>query len=122
MTANVQALERELHLAKMARDTVERSRAEDLKVLRQRAQEREEHMKSKMEEIEDKHCQSSHEMVSLLLKQNKLIMRLQEECKKQAVNLEKAIKKYRVANNKLSQTNTELSSRLERMTRRLEEL
>ncbi|XP_005104362.1 serologically defined colon cancer antigen 8 homolog [Aplysia californica] len=122
MTANVQALERELHLAKMARDTVERSRADDLKLLRQRAQDREEQMKAKMEEAEDRHSQSTHEMDTLLLKQNKLIMRLQEECKKQAVHLEKTTKKYRVSNSRLNQSNTELSSRMERMTQRLEEL
>ena len=122
MTANVQALERELHLAKMARDTVERSRSDDLKVIRQKAQAREDHLMHKMEEADDKHNQATHEMDTLLLKQNKLIMRLQDECKKQAQNLEKTIKKYRVANTKLNQSNTEMTGRLERMTVRVEEL
>ena len=122
MTATVQALERELHLAKMSRDTVERSRAEDLKVLRQRAQDREEQMRARMEEAEDKHSQSTHEMDTLLLKQNKLIMRLQDECKKQSVHLEKTIKKYRAGNSRLTASNSELSGRVERMSRRVGEL
>ncbi|KAH9512297.1 hypothetical protein Btru_041405 [Bulinus truncatus] len=57
MTSNIQALERELHLAKMARDTVERSRLEDLKVIHKQAQDREEEMKLKMEEADDRHMQ-----------------------------------------------------------------
>lgn len=36
-----------------------------------------------------------HEMDTMLLKQNKLIMKLREECKKEAINLEKTVKKYR---------------------------
>ncbi|CAL1526200.1 unnamed protein product [Lymnaea stagnalis] len=122
MTSNIQALERELHLAKMARDTIERSRLEDLKVIRQRAQDREEEILLKMEEADDRHNQATHEMDTMLLKQNKLIMKLREECKKQALHLEKTVKKYRSQNGKLQQCNTELMKRMERMTHRVTEL
>ncbi|GFR68607.1 serologically defined colon cancer antigen 8 [Elysia marginata] len=122
LTANVQALERELHLAKMARDTIERTRAEDLKLIRKQAQDREEEMRMKMEEASDRNSQSVHEMDTMLLKQNKLIMKLREECKKQASNLEKTVKKYRVENTKLVNNNQELLKRMERMTSRSSEL
>ncbi|GFO50457.1 serologically defined colon cancer antigen 8 [Plakobranchus ocellatus] len=122
MTANVQALERELHLAKMARDTIERTRADDLRIIRKQAQDREEEMRMKMEEADDRHNQSVHEMDTMLLKQNKLIMKLREECKKQAMNLEKTVKKYRVENSKLSHSNEELLKRMERMVSRSNEL
>lgn len=122
MTANVQALERELHLAKMARDSIERTRAEDLKVIRKQAQDREDEMRMKMEEASDRNSQSVHEMDTMLLKQNKLIMKLREECKKQAVNLEKTVKKYRVENTKLGNKNQELLTRMERMTLQSAEL
>ncbi|XP_013060547.2 serologically defined colon cancer antigen 8 homolog isoform X2 [Biomphalaria glabrata] len=122
MTSTIQALERELHLAKMARDTIERSRLEDLKVIRKQAQDREEEMILKMEEADDRHSQATHEMDTMLLKQNKLILKLREECKKQAIHLEKTIKKYRGQNGKLQQANSELMKRMERMSLRVTEL
>ncbi|BFZ11607.1 hypothetical protein BsWGS_14646 [Bradybaena similaris] len=122
MASNTQALERELHLAKMARDAIERTRSEDLLIIRKKAQDREDEIKMKMEDAEDKHNQYVHEMDSMLLKQNKLISKLREECKRQAQNLEKTVKKYRVGNNKLNQTNAEMTGRMERMAHRVLEL
>ncbi|XP_059156316.1 serologically defined colon cancer antigen 8 homolog [Physella acuta] len=122
MTSNIQALERELHLAKMARDTIERSRLDDLRLIQKQAQDREQEVTMRMEEAEDRHNQASHEMDTMLMKQSKLILKLREECKKQGQHLEKTVKKYRSENGKLQQTNTELTKRLERLSQRLTEL
>lgn len=45
----------QLHLAKLAKESVERSRNEDLKAMTKRAQMREEELNSYIEDIGDKH-------------------------------------------------------------------
>lgn len=45
----------QLHLAKLAKESIERSRNEDLKAMTKRAQMREEELNSYIEDIGDKH-------------------------------------------------------------------
>ena len=44
----------------MARDTIERTRAEDLKIIRKKAQDREDEMRMKMEEADDRNSKYWH--------------------------------------------------------------
>ena len=49
----------QLHLAKLAREGIERGRAEDLKQITRQASEREEKLRAAMEDAEDKHGELS---------------------------------------------------------------
>ncbi|KAL3873813.1 hypothetical protein ACJMK2_036898 [Sinanodonta woodiana] len=122
LTTNTQALERELHLAKLARDSIERGRSDDLKAMTQRSQQREEELNSFITDMEDRHSQTVADMDTMLIRQNKLISKLKEECKRQAVLLEKITKKNRHENGHLKHQNEELRQRLERALTRLHDL
>ncbi|KAK3597838.1 hypothetical protein CHS0354_029408 [Potamilus streckersoni] len=122
LTTNNQALERELHLAKLARDSIERGRSDDLKAMTQRSQQREEELNSFITDMEDRHSQTVTEMDSMLSRQNKLISKLKEECKRQALLLEKITKKNRHDTGHLKHQNEELRQRLERALTRLHDL
>ncbi|XP_076442879.1 serologically defined colon cancer antigen 8 homolog [Babylonia areolata] len=119
LTNNTSALERELHLAKLAREGVERGRSEDLKLISRQASDREEKLRTAMEDAEDKHSQQVHEMDTMLHRQNKLILKLREECKRQAVQIDKITKKYRSQNTKLTNEADSTKQRLERTLARL---
>ncbi|KAL8589849.1 hypothetical protein ACOMHN_020852 [Nucella lapillus] len=109
----------ELHLAKLAREGVERGRAEDLKVISRQASDREDKLRTAMEDADDKHSQQVHEMDSMLHRQNKLILKLREECKRQAVQIDKITKKYRTQNTRLKNEADSSKQRLERTLTRL---
>ncbi|KAH3848255.1 hypothetical protein DPMN_090614 [Dreissena polymorpha] len=121
-TANAQALERELHLAKLARDSVERGRSEDLKVLTKRAQSREEELTGVITDMEEQHDHTTSEMDTMLSKQNKLIGKLKNECRKQAAQIEAILKEKRSETGKLRRYNEELKNRLQRTISRLKDL
>ncbi|XP_046364378.1 serologically defined colon cancer antigen 8-like [Haliotis rufescens] len=122
LTTNAQALERELHLAKLARESIERTRNEDLKSITKQAQQREIDLNNFISNLEDKHSMTTHEMDTMLHKQNRLIMKLRDECKRQAGQMEKLTKKYRSEFSHLKIENEELKQRLERSLSRLEVL
>lgn len=122
LTTNTQALERELHLAKLAKESIERSRNEDLKAMTKRAQMREEELNSYIEDIGDKHERTTQEMDVMLKKQNRLLIKLREECKRQAGQIEKVTKKNRNESGQLRRQNEELRLRLQRALTRLEDL
>nr|KAG5691631.1 hypothetical protein BaRGS_023802 [Batillaria attramentaria] len=119
LTNNMQALERELHLAKLAREGVERTRSGDLKLITRQASEREEKLRAAMEDADDRHSQQVHEMDSMLHRQNKLILKLREECKRQAVQIDKLTKKYRSQCGRLKNEAETTGQRLERTLTRL---
>lgn len=121
-TTTSQALERELHLAKLARDSIERGRNEDLKAISQRSQHREEELNTYIDEIEDKHARTSHDMDVMIKRQNKLIGKLRDECKRQAAQIETLTKRNRTQNGNLKKQNEELRMRLDRAVTRLKDL
>lgn len=122
LTSHTQALERELHLAKLARDSVERGRSEDLKAVAKRSQAREDELKTFITDLEEQHSHTTSEMDTMLAKQNKLIGKLKAECRKQAAQLEVLLKKNRSENGKLRRHNEELRNRLQRATCGLQDL
>lgn len=114
LTTNTQSLERELHLAKLARDSIERGRNEDLKAMSVRAKQREEQLSGFIEDVEEKNSRTTHDMDVMLKKQNRLINKLRDECKRQAAQIEKLVKKNRTECGNLRKQNDELRGRLER--------
>ncbi|XP_041353123.1 serologically defined colon cancer antigen 8 homolog [Gigantopelta aegis] len=122
LTTNSQSLERELHLAKLARESIERGRAEDVKIIAKQSQQREEHYKEYINNLEERHAQVTQQMDAMLHKQNRLIMKLREECKKQALHLEKYTKKYRKECGQVTAQYEELKMRFEKTVSRLEVL
>ncbi|XP_033735413.1 serologically defined colon cancer antigen 8 homolog [Pecten maximus] len=121
-TTTSQALERELHLAKLARDSIERGRNEDLKAISHRSQHREEELNTYIDEIEDKHARTSHDMDVMIKRQNKLIGKLRDECKRQAAQIETLTRRNRTQNGNLKKQNEELRMRLDRAVTRLKDL
>ncbi|XP_055957438.1 serologically defined colon cancer antigen 8 homolog [Patella vulgata] len=122
LTTNTQALERELHLAKLSRHSVEQGRSEDMKAVSKQAKQRENELNSVIAEMEDKNSQVHAEMDTMLNKQNRLILKLRDECRKQATQLDKMTKKHRSEVGKLSRENEEMRLRLERSVARLSTL
>ncbi|XP_025104579.1 serologically defined colon cancer antigen 8 homolog [Pomacea canaliculata] len=119
LTSNIQALERELHLAKLTREGIERGRAEDLKLLTQQFKDREEKLKMALDDSDDKHAQQVHEMDSMLRRQNKLILKLRDACQQQTIQLTKLTKKYRAHCGRLKIELETTSQRLQSTVSRL---
>ncbi|KAL5009093.1 hypothetical protein ScPMuIL_014674 [Solemya velum] len=122
LTTTTQALERELHLAKLARNSIERGRSEDLKALTKRAESREVELNNLLGDVETQHVRTTTEMDEMLKKQNKLIAKLRDECRRQAGQIERLAKRNRTECGQLKKSNEEFKLRLERAITRLKVL
>ncbi|CAH1791029.1 unnamed protein product [Owenia fusiformis] len=122
LTTTNQALEREAHLAKISKESIERGRSDEIKNVTRRATQREEELNMLLNDTEARHSQSRCELEEMLDKQNSLVGKLREECRRQAGQIEQITSKYRNESRQIRASNEELTIRLEKALRKISEL
>ncbi|XP_068041508.1 serologically defined colon cancer antigen 8 isoform X3 [Anomalospiza imberbis] len=114
--------EHQLHLTRLEKENIQHSISNEAKARALQAQQREQELTQKMQQMEAQHEKTVEELDSLLTSQNTLIAKLKEECFVLAKKLEQMSEKYRSEVNQLSQEKEYLHGRLEKMQKRNDEL
>ncbi|NWV06099.1 SDCG8 protein, partial [Ptilonorhynchus violaceus] len=114
--------EHQLHLTRLEKESIQHSISNEAKARALQAQQREQELTQKMQQMEAQHEKTVEELDSLLTAQNTFIAKLKEECCMLARKLEQLSEKYRSEVNQLSQEKEYLLGRLEKMQKRNDEL
>ncbi|NXV75938.1 SDCG8 protein, partial [Atlantisia rogersi] len=114
--------EHQLHLTRLEKESIQQSISNEAKARALQAQQREQELTQKMQQMEAQHEKTVNELDSLLASQNTFIAKLKEECCMLARKLEQMSEKYRYEVNQLSQEKEYLHGRLEKMQKRNDEL
>ncbi|XP_075002648.1 serologically defined colon cancer antigen 8 isoform X2 [Calonectris borealis] len=114
--------EHQLHLTRLEKESIQQSISNEAKARALQAQQREQELTQKMQQMEAQHEKTVNELDSLLTSQNTFIAKLKEECCMLARKLEQMSEKYRSEVNQLSQEKEYLHGRLEKMQKRNDEL
>ncbi|NWV85401.1 SDCG8 protein, partial [Dasyornis broadbenti] len=114
--------EHQLHLTRLEKENIQQSISNEAMARALQAQQREQELTQKMQQMEAQHEKTVEELDSLLTSQNTFIATLREECCALARKLEKMSEKYRSEVNQLSQEKEYLHGRLEKMQKRNDEL
>ncbi|NWU60678.1 SDCG8 protein, partial [Pterocles burchelli] len=114
--------EHQLHLTRLEKESIQHSVSNEAKARALQAQQREQELTQKMQQMEAQHEKTVNELDSLLASQNTFIAKLKEECCMLAKKLEQMSEKYRSEVNQLSQEKAYLHGRLEKMQKRNDEL
>ncbi|NXV14487.1 SDCG8 protein, partial [Cepphus grylle] len=114
--------EHQLHLTRLEKESIQQSISNEAKARALQAQQREQELTQKMQQMEAQHEKTVNELDSLLTSQNTFIAKLKEECCLLARKLEQISEKYRSEVNQLSQEKEYLHGRLEKMQKRNDEL
>ncbi|NXF95288.1 SDCG8 protein, partial [Eubucco bourcierii] len=114
--------EHQLHLTRLQKESIQHSISNEAKARALQAQQREQELTQKMQQMEAQHEKTVNELDSLLTSQNTFITKLKEECCMLARKLEQNSEKYRSEVNQLSQEKEYLHGRLEKMQKQNDEL
>ncbi|XP_076190325.1 serologically defined colon cancer antigen 8 isoform X1 [Aptenodytes patagonicus] len=114
--------EHQLHLTRLEKESIQQSISNEAKARALQAQQREQELTQKMQQMEAQHEKTVNELDSLLTSQNTFIAKLKDECCMLARKLEQMSEKYRSEVNQLSQEKEYLHGRLEKMQKRNDEL
>ncbi|XP_005530672.1 PREDICTED: serologically defined colon cancer antigen 8 isoform X1 [Pseudopodoces humilis] len=114
--------EHQLHLTRLEKESIQHSISNEAKARALQAQQREQELTQKMQQMEAQHEKTVEELDSLLTSQNTFIAKLKEEYFVLARKLEQMSEKYRSEVNQLSQEKEYLHGRLEKMQKRNDEL
>ncbi|NXG48958.1 SDCG8 protein, partial [Psilopogon haemacephalus] len=114
--------EHQLHLTRLQKESILHSVSNEAKARALQAQQREQELTQKMQQMEAQHEKTVNELDSLLTSQNTFITKLKEECCMLARKLEQKSEKYRSEVNQLSQEKEYLHGRLEKMQKQNDEL
>uniref|UniRef100_A0A8C6KAE4 Uncharacterized protein n=1 Tax=Melopsittacus undulatus TaxID=13146 RepID=A0A8C6KAE4_MELUD len=122
LTEMLSKSEHQLHLTRLKKESIEQSISNEAKARALQAQQREQELTQKMQQMEAQHEKTVNELDSLLTSQNAFIAKLKEEYCMLARKLEQMSEKYRSEVNQLSQEKEYLHGRLEKMQKRNDEL
>ncbi|NXN46216.1 SDCG8 protein, partial [Rhinoptilus africanus] len=114
--------EHQLHLTRLEKVNIQQSISNEAKARALQAQQREQELTQKMQQMEAQHEKTVNELDSLLTSQNTFIAKLKGECCLLARKLEQISEKYRSEVNQLSQEKEYLHGRLEKLQKRNDEL
>ncbi|XP_061482095.1 serologically defined colon cancer antigen 8 [Rhineura floridana] len=114
--------EHQLHLTRIEKENIQHSFSNEAKTRALQAQQREQELTQKMQQMETQHDKTVNELDSLLSSQNTLLSKLKEECCTLAKKLEHITEKNRSEVSQLSQENEYVHDRLEKMLKRNDEL
>ncbi|NWV54683.1 SDCG8 protein, partial [Daphoenositta chrysoptera] len=114
--------EHQLHLTRLEKESIQHSISNEAKARALQAQQREQELTQKMQQMEAQHEKTVEDLDSLLTSQNTFIAKLKEECCVLARKWEQMSEKYRSEVNQLSQEKEYLHGRLEKMQKRNDEL
>uniref|UniRef100_A0A8B9SFA3 Serologically defined colon cancer antigen 8 n=1 Tax=Apteryx owenii TaxID=8824 RepID=A0A8B9SFA3_APTOW len=111
-----------LRRLRLEKESIQHSISSEAKAQALQAQQREQELTQKMQQMEAQHEKTVNELDSLLTSHNTFIAKLKEECCMLARKLEQISEKYRSEVNQLSQEKEYLHGRLEKMQKRNDEL
>ncbi|XP_055464668.1 serologically defined colon cancer antigen 8 isoform X1 [Psammomys obesus] len=114
--------ERQLYLTRLEKDSIQQSFSNEAKAQALQAQQREQELTQKMQQMEAQHDKTETEQYSLLTSQNTFLTKLKEECCTLAKKLEKVTQKSRSEIVRLSQEKRYLCEKLEKLQKRNDEL
>uniref|UniRef100_A0A8C0J2T8 Serologically defined colon cancer antigen 8 n=1 Tax=Chelonoidis abingdonii TaxID=106734 RepID=A0A8C0J2T8_CHEAB len=114
--------EHQLHLTRLKKESIQHSFSNEAKTRALQAEQREQELTQKMQQMEAQHDKTVNELDSLLTSQNTFIAKLKEECCMLARKLEHVTEKNRSEVSQLSQENEYVHDRLEKMQKRNDEL
>ncbi|XP_078504709.1 serologically defined colon cancer antigen 8 [Lissotriton helveticus] len=114
--------ERQLHLTRLEKDGIQQSLSSESRALAAQAQQREQELTQKMQQMAAQHGRAVNELDSLLTSQNTFIAKLKEECQTLAVKLEEVTEKNRLEVGQLIQDNEYTNTRLVKLQKRNDEL
>ena len=122
LTTQNQGLERNVHLAKISKENIEKNRSDDIRMTQRRADQREIELNDAMNSAESRHAQQIMELEELLTSQGTIVAKLREECKHLANKLEHSVHKYRSDNKNLKSSNVQLRGQTERYKERCQSM
>ncbi|XP_060099604.1 serologically defined colon cancer antigen 8 isoform X2 [Heteronotia binoei] len=122
LTELLSKAEHQLYLTRLEKENIQHSFSNEAKTRAFQAQQREQELTQKMQQMEAQHDKTVNELDSLLSSQNTFISKLKEECCTLAKKLEYISEKNRSEISKLSQENEYVHDRLEKMQKRNDEL
>nr|XP_048292389.1 serologically defined colon cancer antigen 8 isoform X2 [Myodes glareolus] len=114
--------ERQLHLTRLEKDSIQQSFSNEAKAQALQAQQREQELTQKIQQMEAQHDKTENEQYSLLTSQNAFLTKLKEECRTLARKLEKISQKSRSEIVRLSQEKRYMCDKLEQLQKRNNEL
>uniref|UniRef100_A0A674ITJ0 Serologically defined colon cancer antigen 8 n=1 Tax=Terrapene triunguis TaxID=2587831 RepID=A0A674ITJ0_9SAUR len=114
--------EHQLHLTRLKKESIQHSFSNEAKTRALQAEQREQELTQKMQQMEAQHDKTVNDLDSLLTSQNTFIAKLKEECCMLARKLEHVTEKNRSEVSQLSQENEYVHDRLEKMQKRNDEL
>ncbi|GAB1285768.1 Serologically defined colon cancer antigen 8 homolog [Apodemus speciosus] len=114
--------ERQLHLTRLEKDSIQQSFSNEAKAQALQAQQREQELTQKIQQMETQHDKTESEQYLLLTSQNTFLTKLKEECCTLAKKLEKVSLKSRSQIVRLSQEKRYLCDKLEKLQKRNDEL
>lgn len=114
--------ERQLHLTRLEKDSIQQSFSNEAKAQALQALQREQELTQKIQQMETQHDKTDSEQYLLLTSQNTFLTKLKEECCILAKKLEKVSLKSRSEIVQLSQEKRYLCDKLEKLQKRNDEL
>ncbi|XP_049724087.1 serologically defined colon cancer antigen 8 isoform X7 [Elephas maximus indicus] len=114
--------EHQLHLSRLEKDSIQQSFSNEAKAQALQAQQREQELTQKIQQMEAQHDKTENEQYSLLTSQNTFLTKLKEECCTLAKKLEQISQKSRSEIAQLSQEKRYTCDKLEKLQRRNDEL
>ncbi|XP_027631015.1 serologically defined colon cancer antigen 8 isoform X1 [Tupaia chinensis] len=114
--------EHQLHLTRLEKDSIQQSFSNEAKAQALQAQQREQELTQKIQQMEAQHDKTENEQFSLLTSQNTFLTKLKEECCTLAKKLEQISQKRRSEISQLNQEKRYAYDKLEKLQRRNNEL
>ncbi|KAJ7342098.1 hypothetical protein JRQ81_008894 [Phrynocephalus forsythii] len=114
--------EHQLHTVRLEKENIQHSNNNEAKTRALQAQQREQELTQKMQQMEAQHDKTVNELNLLLSSQNALLSKLKDECCMLAKRLEHVTERNRSEIGRLSQENEYAHNRLEKMRKRNDEL
>lgn len=114
--------EHQLHLTRLEKDSIQQSLSNEAKAQALQAQQREQELTQKIEQMEAQHDKTENEQYSLMTSQNTFLIKLKEECSSLVKKLEQISQKSRSEIALLSQEKIYTNHKLEKLQRRNNEL
>ncbi|XP_039093426.1 serologically defined colon cancer antigen 8 isoform X1 [Hyaena hyaena] len=112
----------QLHLTRLEKDSIQQSLSNEAKAQALQAQQREQELTQKIQQMETQHDKTESEQYSLMTSQNIVLTKLKEECCALVKRLEQISQKSRSEIAQLSQENRYTYEKLEKLQRRNDEL
>ncbi|XP_043424231.1 serologically defined colon cancer antigen 8 isoform X1 [Prionailurus bengalensis] len=112
----------QLHLTRLEKDSIQQRLSNEAKAQALQAQQREQELTQKIQQMEAQHDKTENEQYSLLTSQNTFLTKLKEECCALAKKLEQISQKSRSEIAQLSQEKRYTYDKLEKLQRRNDEL